>query len=119
MKRNRIGVIAATALATLAFSASAGAGSQDSKIILSADAPTFHGLVDSSSKHCIEGRRVKLLRITDGRDKVLGRARTDADGFWGILHAPKTGTYYAKVKRQTISNGIFCGGDRSNRVKIG
>jgi hypothetical protein len=105
-------------LASLAIAAPAGAGSQDSKIVISHDAPTFHGVVSASSKHCVEGRAVKLLKITKGRDKVLGLTATDKDGVWGIPYTPKAGnTYYAKVLRQSATGGVFCGGDRSNRIK--
>ena len=118
MKKAMVAAATCSMLAGLAFGGPAGAASQDSKIILAKKAPTFHGVVEASSKHCVEGRTVKLLKITKGRDKVLGATTTVKDGEWVIPHALKAGnTYYAKVKRQEGTNGVFCGGDRSNRIR--
>jgi hypothetical protein len=119
MSKKRLICVAGTALASLALSATAsGDSSKDSKIVMDPDPPTYLGVVISTSKNCLEGRKVKVLRVTKGRDEVLGRDLTDKDGVWGVPVTPKPGnTYYAKVKRQSETNGVFCAGDRSNRVK--
>lgn len=118
-RMKRLTYVAGATLTALALSAPAnGDSSQDSKIVMDPDPPTFLGVVTSTSKHCMEGRKVKVLRVTGGRDKVLGRDLTDQDGLWGVPVKTKPGnTYYSKVKRQSMTNGVFCAGDRSNRVK--
>jgi hypothetical protein len=120
MTTRRIAAATGAVIAALAIGGTASAdNSKDTKIVLNATAPTFNGTIESTSKLCLEGRKVKLMRITKGRDEVLGRGRTLTDGIWGIPYEPKRGnTYYAKVKRQSMSNGVFCAGDRSNRVKV-
>lgn len=114
----RIIVSAIALLASLVVATAASAESaHDSKITLRGN-PAFSGTVESTSKHCIEGRKVRLLRVAKGRDKVLGETFTDENGAWFIAAPVKAGkVYYAKVLRGAATNGQFCAGDRSNRLK--
>ena len=62
----------------------------------------FKGLVKSEEARCESGRRVTLKKRRPGRDRVLGRDRSDAGGRWVIKQRARQGRYYAVVKRKSF-----------------
>jgi hypothetical protein len=90
----------------------------ESKIRLKNAAPAYHGKVKSESEMCIANRKVRLFKESrNGEDKVLGKDRTDSEGYWEVLKDPKSGVYYAKVNRYEGS-GYACLQAKSKKVVI-
>lgn len=85
------------------------------------ETPAFHGTVESDSRNCIEGRTVKVLKRNKGRDRLIDKTTTNADGGWRIgRERIKSGVYIAKVRRTEADNkGLYCGGDRSGKREVG
>ena len=116
--------LVATASGALAMGAAVPASAGDmpfeSKIRLKNSFPAFHGLVKSDGDACIANREVRLFKERrNGEDKVLGKARTMADGKWEILKEPKSGVYYAKVNEYgNEALELVCLSDTSKKVVI-
>ena len=122
MSKKLIGTVMALAVGILAFAGTAvGDSGKDSKITLAVGAAGFLGNVDSSTKQCIEGRTVKVLKRKHHRERVIGRTHTGPEGNWVITRkSVKPGTYLAKVVRTPgDSSGVHCAGDRSGKVVYG
>ncbi len=85
---------------------------------ISKAAPAFHGHVRSTDIACTQGRRVKLVRVRAGRDKKLGRDRSEDNGRWQIDVSPlRRGTYYARAPRTKLGN-VVCAADVSRTVTV-
>lgn len=119
--RRRTGLGIAALSCTIALGGIAPAAAQDmpfeSKIKIGNGPPAFHGKVKSDSPECIVNRKVRVFRVREGDDKLLGKDRTDMDGKWEVLVNLKGGAYYAKVNeyaRETPQ--LLCLSDRTKRV---
>jgi len=108
-----LGVLAASALA-------ASSHTYPTHLRLSARAPAFHGKVESSSPACIAHRGVKMLKKTNGHDKLLGVDRSDSDGEWQIPHPNiSSGIFYARVlPGGSDRRNIICEPDHSRPVVV-
>lgn len=69
------------------------------------DPDTFEGRVRSASDRCVADRLVRIYRVAEGDDVLVGEATTDVNGEYstptGDLAA---GTYYALVTRKVLRN---------------
>ena len=91
----------------------------DSKIRLKNAFPAFHGKVKSDSDMCVANRKVRMFKEKKGEDKLLGKDRTDVDGYWEVLQEPGSGVYYAKVNQYANeSTGLVCLPAKSKKVVI-
>lgn len=89
----------------------------ESKITIGDGPPAFHGKVKSDNVECVGNRKVRVFRVRNGEDKLLGKDRTDVSGNWEVLVSLKGGAYYAKVNRyERESPQLFCLPDRTKRV---
>lgn len=116
-------LVAAVAALVVAVPAAA-ESEKDSTIYFFIDrdeTPAFHGTVESNSKNCIEGRKVKVLKKNNGRERVIEKTTTNSDGGWRIgRNKIKPGVYIAKVRRtEPDSKGLYCAGDRSGNREVG
>jgi hypothetical protein len=81
----------------------------DSKIRLKNAFPAFHGKVKSDGDMCVANRKVRMFKEKRGEDKLLGKDRTDADGYWEVLQEPGSGVYYDKVNQYAnVSTWLVC-----------
>jgi hypothetical protein len=76
----------------------------------------FRGKVRSPRNACERRRTVVLKKKRPGRDKTVGRDRTNRRGVWRINKPNARGRFYARVKRQEKRN-VICLGDRSKTVR--
>jgi hypothetical protein len=90
--------------------AAAGDMPVDTKLILRNSYPAFHGKVRADHDVCVAGRKVRLFKERPGEDKLLGKDRADAKGYWQVTEEPKSGVYYAKTRE------ISAGGEESEAV---
>jgi hypothetical protein len=117
------GLIGLLLVGLVASAPASGESQKDSTIFFFVDrdkTPAFFGNVESNSKNCIEGRTVKVLKKKRGREIVLAKTTTNADGAWRIGRDKiKSGVYIAKVRRtEADSKGLYCGGDRSGNRRV-
>lgn len=114
------GVFVACA-ALMAPNALAGIQKYESHIGISEMAPAFHGDVDAEVVQCVPARIVRLYRVKNGDDKLLGQDQTDGSGEWAITEPGdftlRSGVYYAKVTA-TIVGGSRCQKDRSRTLSV-
>ncbi len=119
--------LAAAATPALAGGGGGGPGSvtaSRSRVTISKRPPAFHGRVKSPSggELCTDHRRVKLYRQRPGKNKLLGRDKTNRHARWEIDVTPlRPGAYYAKVKRTetvTVGGTFVCRQDRSRTVVV-
>jgi hypothetical protein len=82
----------------------------------------FKGKVKSSRKFCFRNRLVVLKRSTPGKDRTIGRDRTNRRGRYRIdLGHPVTGNFYARATRKIriiSGNGIVCRPIQSSVIHI-
>ena len=96
-------------------------GQFESHIGISAKCPAFHGDVDAEEQQCVPHRIVRLYRVRDNHDKLLGQDQTDVTGKWEISEASdgfilKSGGYYAKVNASFAGDGDRCTKDKSSKI---
>lgn len=117
-------LLAGGALATLA---SAGdVATFDSKLIMRATAPAFHGKVKSDSDDCVAQRKVKLLRRKRrGRPaRLLGTDRTNGNGEWAVTEPNdftlRSGIYFSRVTKSIVTTPVatICNRDRSRKIVV-
>ena len=81
----------------------------------------FTGKVKSRHANCRRGRSVLLKKEKPGKDKTVGKDRTNRRGRYSIKERNPNGTYYtvAKTKRFTTGAGgpVTCDSDRSPKRK--
>jgi hypothetical protein len=81
----------------------------------------FTGKVKSRHANCRRGRNVLLKKEKPGKDKTVGKDRTNRRGTYSIKEKNPNGTYYtvAKTKRFTTGAGgpVTCDSDRSPKRK--
>ena len=108
-------VIAGILIAGSAFAASP----YQTKVTVSADAPTWHGDVKSSGgllhgvRSCERKRLVKMYKRRDGKDRLIGTDLSNRAGRWYIPDEPTKGIYYAKVAGRRAKDKPACAPDRS------
>jgi hypothetical protein len=122
MKKYLAGTMVALVAVSLTVFAGAASGDsgKDTKITFAVAKNGFGGTVDSTTKKCIEGRTVKVLKRKHHRELLIAHTTTNADGQWLIARKHvNDGTYLAKVLRTPASSGIHCAGDRSGKVVFG
>lgn len=82
----------------------------------------FTGKVKSNLKKCRRDRSMLLKKQKPGKDKTVGKDRTNRTGGYKIREPKANGTYYtvAKVKRFTDGSGrpVTCGQDRSKKKRV-
>lgn len=65
---------------------------------------------------------VVIKKVRDGKDRVVGRDRTDSKGMWKFATRLKPGRYYATTARTQIDidefTGVSCDSARTKAVKI-
>ncbi len=104
-----------------AFAAPSGAGmTYGTHLYMSKKFPAFHGKVHSPSAFCRESRKVKLYRIRNGPDKLLGSDRSEDNGTWKVrVGKLSSGAYYSRTGRYgSAALGITCRADRSRIVGV-
>ena len=82
----------------------------------------FTGKVKSRNSRCRSGRNVLLKKEMPGKDKTVGKDKTNGRGNYSIKEKNPNGTYYtvAKTKRFTTGAGgpVTCDSDRSPKRKV-
>lgn len=129
MTRQGLMTMGLAAAAALLFAASSAATLQRARrtattVTISSKVPAFSGSVRSKVDDCRKGRRVQLLRRTNGGDaKVLGSDLSNSSGDWAVpLDNVKPGAYFARTRRRAKErNGsrVVCTRDRSRLVVVG
>jgi hypothetical protein len=76
----------------------------------------FRGKVRSPRNACERRRTVVLKKVRPGRDRTVGRDRTNLRGVWRINKPNATGRFYARVQRQE-KRRVICLADRSKIVR--
>ncbi|MDP9405095.1 MAG: hypothetical protein M3O86_00615 [Actinomycetota bacterium] len=85
----------------------------------------FAGLVDTvGRRRCDTFRAVRVHRVRDGADPVVGRDTTDRDGRWRVTGVPDArGRFYAvaakKVYRDSLGRERVCDPERSATIRVG
>jgi hypothetical protein len=108
-------VIAGILIAGSAFAASP----YQTKVTVSADAPTWHGDVKSSGgllhgvRSCERKRLVKVYKRREGKDRLIGTDTSNRAGRWAVADEPTKGIYYAKVTERRPGDKPPCAGDQS------
>ena len=101
-----------TILAT--FSAAGGGANKVASAITIAR--RFKGRVKSAVGKCERRRKVVLKKVRKGRDKTVGRDRSNRSGRYRIRKSDAKGRYYTKVKKARKSS-VVCLGDKSKTVR--
>ena len=83
-----------------------------------ADADRFVGRVRPRGR-CARRQRVGVFQARRGRDKRIGRPRTNRSGTFRLEHDARPGRYYARMGARTIPDVGNCTGARSKRVGVG
>lgn len=82
----------------------------------------FRGRVGSPRPKCVSSRKVVVKKLRPGRDKTVGRGRSDRDGRWRVARKHAHGRFYAKAKRKAFvaRNGdrVVCKAKRTRRIKV-
>jgi hypothetical protein len=117
-----LAAVAVIACGALAAPQALAVSSYESHIGISDHFPAFHGDVDSESGTCVPSRIVRLYRVKNGDDKLLGQDQTDATGEWAITEPGdftlKSGVYYAKVNASLNGLGDRCQKDKSRKIPV-
>ena len=72
----------------------------------------FTGVVSADDPACVSGRKVVVFRLeTDGKQKVA-RDFSDINGLWRRVTDERSGSWFAKLKRER-RGGLVCKGDKS------
>ena len=123
-KNLKLGVaaVAVAACGALAAPQALAVTSYESHVGISDMAPAFHGDVDSEGQNCVPSRIVRLYRVKNNEDKLLGQDQTNGTGEWAILEPGeftlKSGLYYAKVHASLLPSGNRCKQDKSRRIFV-
>lgn len=94
--------IIAAALAANQLPAAAHTASIKSRVTFQAGYGYFHGKVGSPMTACRADRKVKLLKVVDGSDPLLGSTTSNSRGQWAIFRNYEEATFYVKVPARTI-----------------
>jgi hypothetical protein len=127
------GVLALLAGGALAMTAAAHVTSSPTSlaVTLAPSESYLYGTVDSPKNPCEPDRRVRLMRVRPGDDKLIAADRS-LDGGGGTVHYTvetptgdplSPGSYYSQVKKLDLAPGSthdhICKADRSSRVDVG
>jgi hypothetical protein len=101
------------AVTALAFAGSAAASQNRfatffTKFSFSPSSREAKGKIGSSTRKCVKGRKVKLIRKHNGNKKTLGADRANRHGKFDIKlsnRKVKNGKYYAKAPKKSFDNG--------------
>lgn len=77
-----------------------------SKITLNRNGNRWSGRVTSEDALCTANRSVKLKKVRDGRDKIVGTTTTDETGAYSLRYKAGEGRYYAQADRSESAEGI-------------
>ncbi len=112
--------LATVGSALISVSIASGATSIDSKTSLNlGPAPgQFTGAVRAGDPVCVSGRTIKVKRVEAGRDQTVTRDFSDITGLWERTTDERSGTWYAKLKRER-RGGNLCLGDKSAKRSAG
>ena len=104
----------------ISVSIASGATNIDSRTSLNlGPAPgQFTGAVRADDPICVSGRTIKVKRVEAGRDQTVGRDFSDINGLWERKTDERSGTWYAKLKRER-RGGDLCLGDKSPKRSAG
>lgn len=104
----------------ISVSIASGATSIDSRTSLNlGPAPgQFTGAVRAGDPICVSGRTIKVKRVEAGRDQTVARDFSDINGLWERKTDERSGTWYAKLKRER-RGGNLCLGDKSPKRSAG
>lgn len=114
------------ALATLAVTAAALAVEGSCKLTIRYVPPNgdgdavFRGALESSKQVCVPHRRIRVKRVRQGPDQLVGSDLTGGTGRWKVDLAAsdvKPGRYYAKTRRKVVGD-VTCLGARTSTVRV-
>ena len=94
--------ISAVALVANLLPAAAHTASIKSSVTLQAGYGYFHGKVGSPKTACRANRKIKLFKVVDGSDPLLGSTTSNSRGQWAIFRNYEEATFYVKVPARTI-----------------
>lgn len=103
-----VAVMAALMSVSLVAVATAHTVRHDSKVTFQVkkngqEADTFEGKVISDSDRCVADRLVRIKQEVDGKDVVVAKTTTNADGEYSVPTGDlEPGTYYAVVTRKVL-----------------
>ena len=106
-----VAVMAALMSVSLVAVATAHTVKHDSKVTFQVkkngqEADTFEGKVISDSDRCVADRLVRIKQEVDGKDVVVAKTTTNADGEYSVPTGDlEPGTYYAVVRRKVLVDG--------------
>ncbi len=104
-RRARFSVLAVAVVALgalMLLPATASAGKNSTKIVVSLKFPAFHGKLASPRHGCLGSRRVKMFRKRAGKTKLLGSDKSEDNGKWAIPVGKSltSGEYFATVAKR-------------------
>jgi hypothetical protein len=104
--------LAAVALAAVPSGAAVG---YKTTVFISEKFPAFHGKLHSPNQFCEADRPLKMFRVRNGPDRLLGKDRSENSGKWKVeVENLRSGAYYAKAPAYgSAALGIQCMADRS------
>ncbi len=119
-------MLAALAVASLATATSALAVQGSSKLTIRYVPPkgdgdaVFRGVLKSNKQVCVPHRRIRVKRVRQGPDQLVGSDLTGGTGRWKVELAAsdvKPGRYYAKTRRKVVGD-VTCLGARTSTVRV-
>lgn len=82
----------------------------------------FFGKVKSDLKRCTRGRNTLLKKEMPGKDKTVGKDKTNKKGQYSIKEPNADGTYYTIAKAKSFTDGsgrpVTCAKDKSPKKKV-
>ena len=109
----------ATVATALLATASPASVTYTTSLYISPKKPVFHGRIHAPNPHCVANRRVALLKVRRGKDRVLGVDRSASRGRWRVdVDRLTAGLYYAWVPGHRARHGVRCTPDRSGTILV-
>lgn len=124
-KKRAVALVTTSALALMipgADVASAHRYRASSRVSLDYSDSAFKGKVRSGRPKCEKNRKVKIKKMRPGRDRVVGRDRTNDRGKFRVRERNAKGRYYAKVSRRSrgrYGHTHICKKDASRPIRVG
>ena len=109
----------AFAISILPLALAAGAGIESKTSLNLGPKPgKFTGVVTSDDPACVAGRKILIKRVVPGPNEKVAKDFSDINGIWQVGTDERSGTWYAKLKRERRFNRV-CAGDKSPRRSAG
>jgi hypothetical protein len=93
-----------------------------SNTTLKVDGNKFSGKVKSGTGRCRSGRSILLKKEKPGKDKTVGKDRTNRRGAYSIKERDPNGTYYAFARAKGFTDRfgrpVTCEGDKSPEREV-